>query len=44
MVPRNALWVAVVAVAAMFVIYLILADQNGSGPGEPPPHALDQSQ
>lgn len=44
MAPRNAVWIAVVAVVALIVIYMVVAGQNRSKPGQPPPHALDQSQ
>jgi hypothetical protein len=44
MAPRSALWVAAAAVIAVIIIYLLVAGQNRSGPGQPPPHALDQSQ
>ncbi|MGI6855242.1 hypothetical protein [Mesorhizobium sp. 1B3] len=44
MAPRHALWVAVMAVIAAIVVYLLVAGQNRPGPGQPPPHALDQSQ
>ncbi|WP_186420015.1 hypothetical protein [Bosea sp. CS1GBMeth4] len=42
MISRNALWIAVAAVVAIVALYAVTRGE-GSRPGQPPPHAIDQS-
>jgi len=43
MTSRYLLWIIVAGVVAVLAIYLLTQDR-GSRPGQPAPHAIDQSQ